>query len=284
MTGILLNLAFIAVEVTAGLLAGSLALLADAGHNFSDVVALLLAWAGTRLVRRPSSRRFTYGFKRASLLIALVNIVLLFFSLGIIAVESVRRLRAPTVPDGAVVMLVAGLGIFVNGFTAFLLRRGRERDLNVRAAFWHMIADALISLGVVAAGALVLLLRETWIDPVASLAIVAVVLVGTRGLLREALRLAVDAVPAGTDPAAVRDYLLGLPGVVTVHDLHIWALSASEAILTAHLVIPHGYPGDAFIDDAARVLRERFGICHTTLQVETRAAADACDLETCVKD
>ncbi len=281
---IALNAAFTLVEAVAGFLAHSMALLADAGHNLSDIAALVLALAAGRLALTRSTRRFTYGFKRGSVLIALANVGILVFAMGVVFLEAIQRLRSPARVDAVVVMAVAAAGILVNGASAFVLRRGRGRDLNIRAAFWHLASDALVSLGVVLAGALILVFRAPWIDPAVSLAVAAFVLYGTWGILKEALSQALDAVPGGIDPAQVRAYLLGLDGVAEVHDLHIWGLTASQAILTAHLVVPEGSAGDSFLDGVAAGLLERFGIGHATVQVEMRSEDDTCRLEGCVTE
>jgi len=251
-----------------------MALLADAGHNFSDVLALGLSWGASRLSQRPPSARFTYGLKGSSILAALANAALLWVALGAILVESIRHLIEPAPAGGAAMMIVAAVGIAVNGFSALLF--AGKSDLNVRAAFQHMLADALVSAGVVVAGGLVLLSGFAWIDPVASLVITVVIGMGSWSLLRESVLLGLDAVPAGIDEAAVQTYLAGQPGVCAVHDLHIWPMSTTETALTAHLVIPAGHPGDAFLHDLADALTAKFGIGHATVQVET--VDEACAL------
>jgi cobalt-zinc-cadmium efflux system protein len=273
-----LNLGFVAVEVAAGMLAGSLALLADAGHNFFDVLTLLLAWGASHLARRPPSARFTWGLKSSSILAALANAALLWLALGAILLETVRRLADPAPVAGTAMMLVAGIGIVVNGASAMLFARGRKRDLNLRAAFQHLMADAAVSAGVVLAGLGVVLTGRDWIDPATSLVIVLVIAWGSWGLLRDALAMGLLGVPRGIEQGAVSAFLAGQPGVAALHDLHIWPMSTTETALTAHLVMPAGHPGDAFLHALARELDHRFGIGHATVQVEL-ASGEACALE-----
>jgi cobalt-zinc-cadmium efflux system protein len=267
--GVTLNLGFVVVEVAAGLLSGSMALLADAGHNLSDVLSLALAWGASVLAKRPPGGRFTYGFKSSTILAALANAGLLLVAIGGIAFETLHRIAAPPAVEGRTMMIVAGIGIAINAGTALLFARGRKHDINIRAAFLHMTADALVSLGVVLAGALILLTGARWIDPVASLVIVLVIAWGTWGLLKDSVALGLNAVPAHIDEAAVRARMAALPGVARVHDLHIWPMSTTEAALTAHLVMPEGHPGDAFLHDLAHELDHHHGIGHATVQVET---------------
>lgn len=269
--GVTLNLAFVAVEAVAGILSGSMALLADAGHNLSDVLSLALAWGASVLARRPAGGRFTYGYKSSTILAALANAGLLLVAIGGIAFETLNRMAAPPAVEGRTMMIVAGVGILINAGTALLFARGRKHDLNIRAAFLHMTADALVSLGVVLAGAAILLTGERWIDPATSLIIVAVIAWGTWGLLKDSVALALNAVPGHIDEAAVRGLLATLPGVKAVHHLHIWPTSTTEAALTAHLVMPAGHPGDAFLRDLAHELEHHHGIGHATVQVETGA-------------
>lgn len=268
--GIFLNGAFVAVEATAGLITGSLALLADAGHNLGDVLGLLLAWGASHLSRRAASRRRTYGWRRSSIMAALLNGLLLVVAVGGIAWEAIRRARDPVEVPGLTIMIVAGIGFLVNAGTAALFMSSRRHDLNARGAFLHMAADAAVSLGVVASGAAILATGWTWLDPAVSLVIAVVILAGTWNLLREALDLAMDAVPAGIDPEAVAAYLGALPGVVAVHDLHVWGMSTTETALTAHLVKPDPADDDALVARATTDLHERFGIAHVTLQWERR--------------
>ncbi|MBL8384799.1 MAG: cation transporter [Burkholderiales bacterium] len=264
--GIALNIAFVAVEAFYGWKAGSLALLADAGHNLSDVAGLVLAWGGALAGRLVPDARHTYGWKRAGILAAFVNAVLLLVAMGSLAWEAAHRLASPRPVEGATIMAVAGIGIIVNGATALLFMRGREHDLNIRGAFLHMAADALVSAGVVLAGGLALWLGWQWIDPVTSLAIAAVIVAGTIGLLRQSVHLLFDGVPADIDLAEVRALLEALPGVTGVHDLHVWAMGTAENALTAHLVMPEAPADDAFLREAAARLHQRFGIEHVTLQ------------------
>jgi len=275
--GVGLNTAFVAVEVVFGLLSGSMALVADAGHNVSDVLGLLIAWGASVMGAQPASARFTYGFKASSILAALANAGLLFVALGAILFETVHRLLHPEAVQGWTMIVVAAVGIVINTATALLFARGRKNDLNVRAAFMHMAADALVSLGVVLAGALVLFTGALWIDPATSLVIVLVIGWGTWGLLKDSVRMGLLAVPEGIDERAVRQLLAALPGVEAVHDLHIWPMSTTETALTAHLVIPKGAPGDAFLHDLAHELEHDFGIGHATVQVET--GEDDCHLD-----
>jgi cobalt-zinc-cadmium efflux system protein len=266
---IALNLAFVAAEFVAGIAANSLALLADAGHNLSDVLGLALAWGAVYLVRRRPTERRTYGFGRSSVLVALVNAMLLLVAVGAIGWEALLRFGNPAPVAGGVMVVVAGIGVLINGATASLFASGRKSDLNLRGAFLHMAADALVSAGVVAAGLLIGATGWLWLDPATSLAIVAVIAFGTWGLFTDSLNLALDAVPGSIDRGEVEDYLRGLPGVCEVHDLHIWALSTSEVALTAHLVRPDRPAEDAFLMRTGDELKRRFGIGHATLQVET---------------
>ncbi|MGE0609676.1 MAG: cation diffusion facilitator family transporter [Pirellulales bacterium] len=274
--GVALNAAYIGIEVGCGLWANSLALLADAGHNASDVLGLLLAWGAHRLSSvRPTERR-TYGWRSSSILAALVNAIVLLVAIGGIAWEAVRRFGDPGATDAVVVIVAATLGTIINTATALLFIRGKERDLNIRGAFLHMAADAAISLGVVVAGVCIWLTGWTWIDPAVSLAVAGLILWGTWGLFRDSANLALHAVPAGIDPREVRGYLAGLPGVEGLHDLHIWAMSTTEAALTAHLVMPNAAGDDAFLAETCRELHDRFGIEHTTLQIERGHAEIFC--------
>ncbi len=267
--GIALNLGFVATEVIYGLDANSLALLSDAGHNLSDVLALLLAWGASLLASRKPSPRFTYGFRSTTILAALLNAALLLLVMGGIGWEAIQRLSEPAPVQGGIVIGVAALGVLINTATALLFMRGRHRDINIRGAFVHMAADAAISLGVVLTGIGILFSGWLWLDPLVSLVLVAVIVVGTWGLLRDSTNLALHAVPQGVEPSTVRTYLSELPGVTEVHDLHIWGMSTTESALTVHLVMPGDYPGDAFMARVSRELHERFHIAHPTIQVET---------------
>ncbi len=274
--GVSLNLAFVLVEAVIGWRVHSLALVADAGHNLSDVGGLLLAWAALAAGTLRASARHTYGWRRASILASFANAVILLVAMGSLALAAVQRLREPVAMEGGAIMLVAGVGVLVNAFTAWLFVSGSRSDLNLRGAYLHMAADALVSVGVVLAGALYVWRGWTWIDPVATLAIVLVIVVGTWSLFRQSLHLLFDGVPEGIDLAAVERYLCALPGVASVHDLHVWAISTSNTALTAHLVMPSGYPGSDFLASVSKELHDRFEIIHPTLQIETEALDDDC--------
>lgn len=276
--GTALNLGFVIIEAVYGVLAHSLALLADAGHNLSDVLGLVLAWGASILARRQPSSRYTYGLRRSSILIALLNAIILLLAMGGIAWEAIQRFSNPGPVAGGTVIGVAAIGIVINTATALMFISGSKSDLNIRGAFLHMAADAMVSLGVVLAGIAMIATGWLWFDPIVSLIIVAVVVVGTWQLLRDSLNLALDAVPEGIEPLAVRTYLAELPGVAQIHDLHIWAMSTTETALTAHLVIPTGYPGDAFLARVCKELHDQFGIEHATLQVETGDPSHPCTL------
>lgn len=274
--GIGLNTAFVAIEAFYGWKVNSLALLADAGHNLSDVIGLVLAWGGALAGRLRPDARHTYGWKRASILAAFVNALLLLVAMGSLAWEAFLRLQSPEPIAGVTIMVVAGIGIVVNTATALLFMRGRESDLNIRGAFLHMAADALVSAGVVVAGGLALWFGWTWLDPVVSLAIAAIIVVGTWGLFRQSLHLLFDGVPDSVDLVAVQHLLESLPGVARVHDLHVWAMGSAEIAMTAHLVMPQGGADDAFLQDATTQLHDRFGIEHVTLQVVRAPFTRAC--------
>jgi cobalt-zinc-cadmium efflux system protein len=276
--GASLNLLFVGVEFAFGLWSHSVALLADAGHNLGDVLGLFLAWAAAYMSTVGPNERRTYGLRRTSILAALVNALVLLLVTGGIAWEAVRRFAQPAPVAGATMMTVAAIGVVVNGTTAYLFFSGCRHDLNLRGAFLHMAADAAVSLGVVIAGALVQWKGWNWIDPVASLLIVAAILISTWGLLRDSVNLALDAVPRGIDPVLVRDYLQNLPGISGVHDLHIWGMSTTETALTVHLVKPDGQIDDAFLAEVERGLHDRFGIMHPTVQLEQGDAAHQCTL------
>ncbi len=245
-----------------------MALVADAGHNLSDVLALLLAWGAAAAAKRPPNARFTYGYKSSTILAAMANAALLLVAIGAILFETLHRLWDPAPVQGMTMVVVAGIGIAINTGTALLFLKGRHDDLNIRGAFLHMAADALVSLGVVVAGMLILATGREWIDPVTSLLIVAVIAWGTWGLAKDSIKLGLLGVPDGISEADVRAYLAGLPGVDAVHDLHIWPMSTTETALTAHLVIPAGHPGDTFLHEVAEELANRHRIGHATLQVE----------------
>jgi cobalt-zinc-cadmium efflux system protein len=265
-----INLAFVIGETIAGFAANSLALLADAGHNLGDVLGLLLAFGAARLARRLPSRRFTYGLRSSTILAALANAMVLMLVTGGIVVEALQRLLAPDTGTLAtpIVIWVALAGIVVNGGSALLFLRDRHHDLNARGAWLHLMADALVSLGVVASALAIGLTGWSWLDALTSLLVAAVIIRGTWGALRDSLTLVLHAVPSGVDAQAVREHLSGLPGVREIHDLHIWAMSTTETALTAHLVMPGAHPGDEFIAGLCRQLADDYGICHATIQVE----------------
>ncbi len=274
--GILLNVGFVVVEAIAGLVAGSTALLADAAHNLGDVLGLGMAWGATVLARRKRTARRTYGLRRTTILAGLANATLILVAVGGVAWEAIRRIGESAHVDGSLVAIVATVGVFVNGGAALLFARGREQDVNRRGAYLHLMADAAVSAGVVVAGVIVWRTGWDWIDPVTSIAVSLVILAGTVALLRDALNLLLDAVPAHVDPAAVEAYLAGLPGVREVHDLHIWPMSTTEIALTAHLVVPWAACPPSFLRDAQQQIEHRFGIAHTTLQLEPDGADEAC--------
>lgn len=269
--GVLLNSAFVLIEAGFGLWSGSMALLADAGHNLSDVLSLLIAWGASWAATQPATARYTYGYKSSSILAAMANAGLLLVALGAILFETIDRFFSTPEVEGWTMIIVAGVGIVINTATALLFARGRKDDINIRGAFLHMAADALVSLGVVVAGALILLTGALWIDPATSFLIVLVIGYGTWGLLRDSVKMGLLAVPEGIDEGEVRAFLEALPGVTAVHDLHIWPMSTTETALTAHLVMPGGYPGDGLIRRACEELEHHHRIGHATLQVETGA-------------
>jgi cobalt-zinc-cadmium efflux system protein len=274
--GIGLNVLYIVVEIIVGFSIDSIALIADAGHNISDVMALLLAWGASALAATKPTVRRTYGLRRTTILASLVNAIVLLIVIGAIAWEAIRRFSQPEEVPGITVMWTAGIGILVNLGTALLFMKGRERDINIRGAFLHMAADAAVSAGVLVAGLAILLTGAQWIDPLTSLLVVLVIALGTWGLLRESITLAIDAVPENIDPDKVRDYLLTLPGVDDVHDLHIWAMSTTEIALTAHLMKPEPMGDDALLQEAARELHHKFEIVHTTIQFERSPGCVGC--------
>ncbi len=277
--GIALNLAYVLGEAFYGVVAHSLALLADAGHNLGDVLGLAGAWLASVLGKRRPSGRFTYGLRRSSILAALGNAVVLLVVTGGIAWEGIRRLMDPEPSGGTVIMAVAAVGIVVNGVTAFLFMSGRKDDLNIKGAFMHMASDAIVALGVVVAGGIILWTGWLWLDPAISLVISAVIVAGTWSLLRDSVNLALDAVPPGIDQNKVEAFLRGLPGVAEVHDLHIWGMSTTETALTAHLVRPGATIDDDLLHHAAEALREHFSIGHATFQVEDGTGAHSCVLQ-----
>lgn len=274
--GIALNILYVVAEAGAGLYTSSVALLADAGHNLSDVLGLAIAWGGAALARTPPSKRFTYGLKGSTILAALSNALLLLVALGAIVLEAAQRLADPRPVPGLTVAAVAVVGIVINGATALLFARGRHGDVNLRGAYLHMVADAAVSAGVVGAGVAIWATGWRWLDPATSLVLAAVIIVRTLDLLRETGEMALAGVPRGIDFDQVEAALGGLPGVARVHDLHIWPMSTTEPVLTAHLVMPDGPTGDDFLRRAEAMLRVRFGIGHATLQVEQGDLGDGC--------
>jgi len=266
--GIALNLGFVAIEAVYGFIANSMSLLADAGHNLSDVLGLVVAWAGAVMAKRAASPRFTYGLKKAPILAALANSLFLLVAVGAIGAEAIRRLFHPSSSDGETIMIVAGVGIAVNALTALLFARGREHDINIRGAYLHMAADAAVSAAVVFAGLVILWTGQRWVDPIMSLAVAVVILWGSIGLLKESVWMSLAGVPSSIDVDLVEAELAELEGVETVHDLHVWPLSTTETALTAHLVAPDVASTDALLQEARRMLHDRFRIEHCTLQIE----------------
>ena len=272
--GIALNLGFVAIETVYGFIANSMSLLADAGHNLSDVLGLVVAWAGAVMAKRAASPRFTYGLKKAPILAALANSLFLVVAVGAIGAEAIRRLFHPASSDGETIMIVAGVGIAVNALTALLFARGREHDINIRGAYLHMVADAAVSAAVVFAGLVILWTGQRWVDPIMSLAVAVVILWGSIGLLKESVWMSLAGVPSGIDVDVVEAELAELDGVETVHDLHVWPLSTTETALTAHLVAPGVASTDALLQEARRMLHDRFRIEHCTLQIERNHLGD----------
>jgi len=272
--GIALNVGFVLIETGYGFYANSISLIADAGHNLSDVLGLIIAWAGGMMAKATPSPRFTYGLKKASILSALINSLILLIAVGAIGAEAVRRLFHPSTTDGEVVIVVAAIGILVNGVTAFLFSRGENHDINVRGAFLHMMADALVSVAVVAAGLVILWTGQRWVDPAMSLAVAVVILWGSIGLLKESVWMSLAGVPAGINVDQVELELAAIEGVETVHDLHVWPLSTTETALTAHLVAPGVESTDGLLNEVRAMLHDRFGIEHCTLQIERNHLED----------
>jgi len=275
--GIALNITYIIVEVIYGFLINSMALLADAGHNFSDVLGLILAWGGAYLAQTAVTKSRTYGLRKATVLAALFNAIILLIAVGAITIEAIRKISDPAPIGGTTMMIVAGVGVIINTLTALLFMKGREKDINIKGAFLHMAADAGVSLGVVAAGFLINITGFYLLDPIISLVIVVVITVGTWGLLRDSFHLSMDAVPKEIDFEKVQAYLNSLDGVKEVHDLHIWAMSTTETALTAHLVMPDGEQDDKFLGKISRTLDNQFGIEHSTIQVEKSAQSSSCE-------
>ncbi|MBD2578431.1 cation diffusion facilitator family transporter [Oscillatoria sp. FACHB-1406] len=277
--GLVLNVGFVLIEFIFGVYANSIALIADAGHNLSDVLGLLLAWGASLLVTRKPSRSKTYGMRKSSIVAAFLNAVSLLVVTGGIAWEAIQRFLRPGEVQGDIIIGVAIVGIAINTITALMFLSGRDRDLNIRAAFLHMMADALVSVGVVIAGIGILLTRWLWLDPAFSLLISGLIIYNTWSLLQESFHLIVDGVPKNIDEREVRSYLVNCPGVERIHDLHIWAMSTTETALTAHLVMPEGHPGDSFLSQVGRALHDNFDIDHCTLQVEWGDPNYLCALE-----
>lgn len=276
--GITLNLIFVAVEVVYGLASNSLALIADGGHNFVDVLSLLLAWGATMLATRRPTSRHTYGFKRATILVSLVSALLLYAAIGAIIWEAIGRFRSPVPPDSTTIIVVAAIGVVINTATALLFLSGREKDLNIKGAFLHMAADALVSVGVVGAGFAIAATGWLWLDPATSLVIAVLILLAGWGLLRDSLHLSMDGVPAHIDSQKVLAYLTGISGVTCVHDLHIWAASTTENVLSAHLVMPEGGDDD-FLHTVSDHLHHQFDINHSTIQIERNINTEICRLD-----
>ncbi|AVD56533.1 MULTISPECIES: cation diffusion facilitator family transporter [Heyndrickxia] len=266
--GIGLNILFVAVEAIYGFFSDSLSLLADAGHNLSDVLGLIIAWAAVWLGKKLPTKKRTYGYKKSSVMAALLNAIILLIAIGAIFVEAVQRFAHPEPVAGKTVMIVAVIGIVINTITALLFMSGRKTDLNIRGAFLHMAADALVSLGVVIAGAIILFTGWEWVDPVTSILIAVVIFAGTWGLLRESADLSLDAVPAGVDAGAIKTYLEQIPTVLNVHDLHIWGMSTTETILTVHIVRSQIEDNDQLLEKLEKELHDKFGIEHATIQIE----------------
>lgn len=279
---VILNLGFTIAEIIYALLANSMSLLADAGHNLSDVIGLLFAWGANWLLTRPARRRFSYGYKKTTILAALANALMLILATGMIAYESILRLMHPQNIHEKIVIIVALIGILINGGTALLFMRDRESDLNIKAAFLHLASDAFIAMGVVFTGIMIYFLHWLWLDPVVGLVIVLAILVGTWGVLRDSINLIMDAVPSGLDHTGVKEYLTNIKGVTAIHDLHIWGLSTREVALTAHLVMPNETLTDENYLQISRDLKKQFKINHVTLQVEKGSLEHMCEqIETC---
>lgn len=276
---ITLNATFVVVELGYGFAANSTALMADAGHNLSDVLSLILAWGATVLARKAASERYTYGLRSTSILAALSNAMLLLAACGAIVWEAAHRFSQPPIVAGLTVTLVATAGVLVNGLSAWLFLKGSKGDLNIRGAYLHMATDAAVSAGVIASGIAIIFTGWYWLDPVVSLFVVAAVIFVTWGLLRDSVQLILNAVPAHIDIAAIDAYLRQQPGVTDIHDLHIWGISTTENALTAHLVMPDGYPGDAFMDNVSRTLETRYSIHHSTVQIEQGTTNHVCSVK-----
>ncbi len=277
--GIALNVIYIAVEVVYGLLISSMALIADAGHNLSDVLGLLLAWGATFLAKTLPTRKRTYGLRKSTILAALFNALILLIAVGAITIEAIRRLINPEQVQGTTMMIVAGIGVVINAVTAWLFIKGKDEDINIRGAYLHMAADAGVSVGVVIAGLLIILTGWLWLDPVISLVIVLVITIGTWDLLRDSFLMSVDAVPKGISLKDVEEHLRKIPGVTEIHDLHIWAMSTTETALTVHLVMPDSNPRDYFLKEICDDLHRKFGIGHSTIQIEKDVQGANCSVD-----
>jgi cobalt-zinc-cadmium efflux system protein len=282
--GVLLNIVFVVIEISYGIFADSLALIADAGHNLSDVVSLLLAWGASVLATKAATDKRTYGFRKATVIASLASAILLFVALGGIAWEAVGRFFNPKPVEGMTVIVVASIGVVINTLTALLFVKGQKHDLNLRAAFLHMAADAAVSLGVVIAGIFIMLKGWLWIDSVVSFVIVGVILVSTWGLLRDSINYAMDAVPNSIDIPAIREYLLSIDNVDSIHDLHVWPLSTSQVALTVHLMVNTDSLDNELLRNLQQHLHDHFRIEHSTIQVETSMGENSCMLhsEKCV--
>ncbi len=276
--GISLNLIYIIVEFIYGIIANSMALIADAGHNLSDVLGLVLAWGASYLASKSPTEKRTYGFRKSTVLASLINAVILLIAVGAIAIESVKRFTAPQIIDSQIIIYVAAIGVVINAFTAYLFFAGHKKDLNIKGAFLHMAADAAVSLGVVIAAVIIGYTNLYWIDPVISLIIVFIITVGTWGLLKESVNLSLDAVPKNINIEEVRNYLFNLEGVKNVHDLHIWAMSTTETALTVHLFKPDSGYNDKFIEMINEDLKNKFEIDHATIQIETSGKCNDCNM------
>lgn len=274
--GIVLNISFVIIEVIYGIISNSVALIADAGHNFSDVIALVLALLASLLIKKRSTDKYSYGFKKGSILIAAFNSFLLLIALGIVCWEAVNRFYEPAEVSGRTVITVAFIGIVINGFTAYLFVKGKDKDLNIRSAFMHMLTDALVSAGVVVSGVMIYFYKLYWLDPLMSLLIVCVIFAGTWNLFKETIRLSIDAVPEKININEVREFLKGFDGVTDVHDLHIWSLSTSQVALTAHLVMDNFSIDENFLAEVNNELHNRFEIEHTTIQLENVNSEKLC--------
>ena len=275
---IALNTIFVIIEFVFGFIANSTALIADAGHNLSDVLGLVLAWSAAILSRRAPNERYTYGLRSTSILAALANATFLLVTCGAIAWEAIQRFSQPPSVAGLTVTLVAAVGIVVNGICAWLFMKDSKGDLNIRGAYLHMATDAAVSLGVVITGIAMIYTGWYWLDPVVSLVIIGVIVIGTWGLLRESVQLALSAVPENIEFAEIEEFLCQCRGVTGIHDLHIWGMSTTESALTVHLVMPEGYPGDTFMDEIMHTLKERFSVKHSTLQIELGTTTHECSL------